>query len=133
MGSGAARAIDSSDITLIDSDLNKLLWLVRDVGRSVVWTIIENVAFSLFVKLAVLGFALAGYASLWVAVGSDVGTLVLVTLNGTRMLSLAPRQEKAKQSADRAPACLEDTATSVGSSEGSEVSTEICTLSKPVW
>ena len=127
MGSGAALAIDSSDITLIDSDLNKLLWLVRDVGRSVVWTIIENVVFSLLVKMVVVGFALAGYASLWVAVGSDVGTLVLVTLNGTRMLSLAPRQEDTKQSDNGTPGCLEDTD---AGSDDSEVSTEICDLAK---
>lgn len=96
MGSGTALAIDAADVTLMDNNLNKLLWIVRDLGRSVIWTIIQNVVFSLLVKLIVVAFAVAGHASLWVAVGSDVGTLLLVTLNGTKLISSSPRIEKAK-------------------------------------
>ena len=64
-------------------------------GRRVVRTIIENVAFSLIVKAIVLAFAVAGRASLWAAVGSDLGSMLVVTLNGTKLLS-ASDEEKTK-------------------------------------
>lgn len=94
MGAGAALAIDAADITLMDSNLVKLNWIVSDLGRRVIWTIIENVAFSLLVKLIVVGFAITGRASLWGAVLSDIGTLLAVTLNGTKLITSSPKKEK---------------------------------------
>jgi Zn2+/Cd2+-exporting ATPase len=41
---------------------------------------------SLGLKLAVLALAIPGLATLWLAVVADVGTTLLVTLNGMRML-----------------------------------------------
>jgi len=94
MGAGTALAIDAADITLMDSNLVKLNWIVSDLGRRVIWTIIENVAFSLLVKLIVVGFAITGRASLWGAVLSDIGTLLAVTLNGTKLITSSPKKEK---------------------------------------
>lgn len=85
MGAGAAIAMESADVTLLDSDLHKLLKLV-ELSRRVSWTIIENVVFSLVVKLVVMGLTLAGYTSLWAAIGSDVGAMLVVTANGMKLL-----------------------------------------------
>jgi Cd2+/Zn2+-exporting ATPase len=63
------------------------------MGRRVVNKIIQNVAFSLFVKFIVLGFALTGRASLWAAIASDVGAMILVTLNGMSLLPLRRKKE----------------------------------------
>ena len=89
---GAALAMDTSDVVLIGSDLTKLLFSIR-MGRRVIRTIIQNVIFSLAVKAIVMGFAFAGKASLWAAIVSDVGAMLLVTLNGMKLL---PSSRKVK-------------------------------------
>lgn len=89
---GAALAMDTSDVVLIGSDLTKLLFSIR-MGRRVIRTIIQNVIFSLAVKAIVMGFAFAGKATLWAAIVSDVGAMLLVTLNGMKLL---PSSRKVK-------------------------------------
>lgn len=91
MGAGAALAMETADVTLLDSNLEKLEYSIR-MGRRVIAKIKQNVAFSLGVKIVVLGFALAGRTSLWAAIASDVGAMILVTLNA--MLLLPPRQRE---------------------------------------
>ena len=44
-------------------------------------------------KALVLGLALAGYGSLWAAVGADMGASLLVIANGLRLLR--PREADA--------------------------------------
>jgi len=93
MGEGAALAMETADVTLMDSNLAKLLYSIC-MGRRVVRTIIENVIFSLLVKAIVMGFTFAGKASLWAAIGTDVGAMLVVTLNGMKLL---PSSRKVKQ------------------------------------
>ncbi len=85
MGAGAAIAMESADVTLLDSDLRKLVKLL-ELSKGVTRKIIENVTFSLFVKLLVFILTFTGYASLWAAIGSDVGAMLLVTTNSMRLL-----------------------------------------------
>ena len=85
MGAGAALAMETADITLLDSNLEKLLKVVK-LGKAVTRTIIENVTFSLVAKAVVMGFTFAGYSSLWAAIGSDVGAMLIVTANGMKLL-----------------------------------------------
>ena len=85
MGAGAALAMETADVTLLDSNLTKLLKVVK-LGRRVNRTILENVVFSFVAKAVVMGFAFAGYSSLWAAIGSDVGAMLLVTANGMKLL-----------------------------------------------
>ena len=46
----------------------------------------QNIVLSLVLKLAFLGLAIPGIATLWMAVLADVGATLLVTLNGMRLL-----------------------------------------------
>jgi len=86
MGQGAALAMETSDVTLLDSDLTKIVYAM-DMGRRVISTIIENVAFSLLSKLTVMVVTLAtGRVSLWAAIACDVGAMLIVTLNGMKLL-----------------------------------------------
>ena len=85
MGAGAALAMETADVTLLDSNLLKLLKVVK-LGKRVTRTIIENVVFSFVAKAVVMGFAFAGYSSLWAAIGSDVGAMLIVTANGMKLL-----------------------------------------------
>lgn len=99
MGAGAALAMETADVTLMDSHLSKLVYSVK-MGRRVIRKIQENVVFSLAVKLLVLGFALAGKVSLWAAIAADVGAMILVTLNGMLLLPSRKKKESIQQSLD---------------------------------
>lgn len=98
MGEGSSLAMETADITLLDSSLNKLLYIFH-MGRRVIRTIIENIAFSIFFKALVVGLLFAGYGSLWLAIAADVGAMILVTLNGMKLL---PSSKKEVDLADNA-------------------------------
>ena len=85
MGDGSALALDTSDITLMGSDLNKLLYMIN-MGPEVSKRIIENVVFSLLVKVIVVAFTFSGQLHLWAAIVSDIGAMLVVTFNGLRLL-----------------------------------------------
>jgi hypothetical protein len=59
MGEGAALAMKMSDITLMDSNLSKLLDSIK-MGTRVVLTIQENIMLSLVAKVLVVGLTFAG-------------------------------------------------------------------------
>lgn len=84
-GAGSAQAMETADVVLMQDDLTRLpaALAVARRNRSIVK---QNIALSLGLKLAFLALAVPGLATLWLAVIADVGTTVLVTLNGMRML-----------------------------------------------
>ena len=85
MGEGAAMALEMSDVTLMDSKLSKLTYAIQ-MGRRVLRTVKENIAVSLLAKLAVVILTFAGKMTLLYAIASDVGIMLLVTLNGMKLL-----------------------------------------------
>ena len=93
MGAGAALAMETSEVTLLDSQLDKLVYSIR-MGRRAIRKIRANVVFSLAVKAIVFGFALSGDVYLWAAIASDVGAMLIVTLNGMMLL---PSRKKDSQ------------------------------------
>ena len=68
MGSGAAVAMETAHVTLLDPSLHKLEF-AQAIGGKVIVKIVENVIFSVAVKAAVLVWAFVGTPSLWVAIG----------------------------------------------------------------
>ena len=96
MGEGAALAMEMSDVTLMDSNLAKLRYVVH-VGSRVLQTIRENIIISLLCKLIVIALTFGGYMTLLLAIASDVGVMLLVTLNGMKLL---PRRDEAVVSMD---------------------------------
>lgn len=86
MGEGAALAMEMSDVTLMDSNLTKLLFSM-DMGAKVITTVKENIAFSVVVNLIAIVLTCLGKMTLLWAIASDVGTMLLVTLNGMKLLS----------------------------------------------
>jgi Cd2+/Zn2+-exporting ATPase len=77
--------METADVTLMSGDLTKLPLALR-LSRAAMRTIQANVAVSIGIKLAFLVLVLLGWGSLWLAVLADVGTSLLVTLNGMRLL-----------------------------------------------
>ena len=89
---GAAIAMETADIALVDSDISKLVFTLQ-TGRNVVRVIKQNLIFSLITKLIVIAVVMTGHGSLWLAIGSDIGAMLLVTLNGMRLLPKKDRVE----------------------------------------
>lgn len=85
MGEGAAMAMEMSDITLMDSQLTKLSYSIK-MGRRVLRTVKENIIISLVAKAAVVVLTFMGQMTLLFAIASDVGIMLLVTLNGMKLL-----------------------------------------------
>jgi len=82
---GSALAVESADVALMSDDLRgvpKVLALGRRTLR-VIWT---NITFALLTKSVVLLLAVAGLATLWMAVAVDVGTTLLVVLYSLTLL-----------------------------------------------
>ena len=84
-GAGSAQAMETADVVLMQDDLKRLPSVFR-VARRNRAIVKQNIALSLGLKLVVLALAIPGLATLWLAVVADVGTTLLVTLNGMRML-----------------------------------------------
>lgn len=82
---GSDAALETADITLMADDLSKLAFTIR-LGRRTLRVIKQNIAFSILVKTAILMLVIPGQLSLWLAVLGDMGTSLLVTLNGLRLL-----------------------------------------------
>merc|ERR1719231_610130 len=82
---GTAAAMETADVALMDSSLLKLA-RAQDLGTKCLVKIKQNVAFSLASKLIMVGLAIGGYATLWIAVIADVGAMLIVCLNGMTLL-----------------------------------------------
>ena len=82
---GSHAALETADIALMADELAKVPFTMR-LSRRALSVIRFNVALALGLKLAVLGLAVAGHASLWMAVVADTGASVLVVANALRLL-----------------------------------------------
>lgn len=85
MSGATAQAMESADITLMGSDLRRLPFAIR-LARRTMRVIQANVALAIGIKVAFLGLVLTGSGTMWMAVLADVGTSLVVTLNGMRLL-----------------------------------------------
>jgi Cd2+/Zn2+-exporting ATPase len=77
--------METADVALMTGDLRRIPSAVA-LGRRMVSLVRQNVAASIAIKAAFLAMAVAGYASLWMAVLADMGTTLLVIFNGLRLL-----------------------------------------------
>lgn len=84
-GAGADQALETADIVLMGDDLSKLPFAIRLSRRTLV-VLRQNIAFSLLVKAVFMLLVISGGATLWLAVFADVGTSLIVILNGMRLL-----------------------------------------------
>ncbi len=82
---GTAQAMETADVALMSDDLRRLPFALR-LSRAAMRTIKANVALALGIKLAFLVLVLVGAGTMWMAVLADMGTSLLVTLNGMRLL-----------------------------------------------
>ncbi|MEQ1757757.1 MAG: cation-translocating P-type ATPase [Vicinamibacterales bacterium] len=82
---GSDVALEAADVALMSDDLLKLPYMLR-LARATVRNVRTNVAISLALKLAFLAMAVAGVATLWMAVLADTGATIIVVANALRLL-----------------------------------------------
>jgi Cd2+/Zn2+-exporting ATPase len=82
---GSDVALETADVALMSDDLLKVPYAIR-LSRAAVRTIRANIAISLGLKGAFLALAVAGAATLWMAVLADMGASLLVVANALRLL-----------------------------------------------
>ena len=82
---GSDAAIEAADVVLMDDKPSKVAAAVR-IARRTRRIARENMWLAIGIKIAVLGLAACGLASLWMAVFADVGVTVLAVINAMRAL-----------------------------------------------
>ena len=82
---GTDTAIETADVALMDDDLRKIPRFVR-LSKATYAILVQNISLAVGVKAAFFALALAGEATMWMAVFADVGTSLLVVANGLRAM-----------------------------------------------
>ena len=83
---GSDAAIEAADVVLMDDDPAKIALAMR-ISRRTLRIVYENIVFALAVKAVCLVLGAIGIANMWLAIGADVGVMVLAVVNATRALS----------------------------------------------
>ena len=83
-GLGSDAAIEASDFVLATDNLNSLPKAVKG-ARKTRKIVIENIVFSIAIKIALMVLSLLGILPLWIAVFGDTGVMLLAVLNSMRM------------------------------------------------
>jgi Zn2+/Cd2+-exporting ATPase len=81
---GSDAALETADIALMADELAKVPYTLR-LSRATVSNIRVNVAISIGLKVAFVVMAVAGSATLWMAVLADTGASALVVANAVRL------------------------------------------------
>ncbi|MHB0981047.1 MAG: heavy metal translocating P-type ATPase [Thermoleophilia bacterium] len=82
---GSDTALETADVALMDDDLRKLPAFIR-LSRLTAGILTQNISLALGIKAVFLGLAVAGKATLWMAILADMGASLLVIFNGLRLL-----------------------------------------------
>ncbi|NGP61045.1 cadmium-translocating P-type ATPase [Paenibacillus thiaminolyticus] len=85
MGKGTDSAVETADIVLMQDHLGKLpnaIRISKHVNRIIRW----NIGIALGLKIAALLLTIPGLLTLWIAILSDMGATILVTLLGLTIL-----------------------------------------------
>ena len=84
-GAGTDIAMEAADVVIMNDDLRRIPETLR-LSRSTRAVLVQNIAIALGIKAAFLLLAVAGQATMWMAVFADMGASLIVVANGLRML-----------------------------------------------
>ena len=82
---GSDAALETADVALMSDDLLRIPYTFR-LARATVRNIKANLAISVVMKAAFVVAAVAGVATLWMAVLADTGASIIVIANALRLL-----------------------------------------------
>ncbi len=81
---GSAAAVEASDFVLISDDLRALPKAIK-IAKKTRAVVLQNIVFSIAMKVAFMALGAAGVLPLWLAVFADVGVMLLAVLNSFRV------------------------------------------------
>ena len=84
-GIGSSSAIEASDVVIMNDELLKITEAI-EISKKTNKIIIQNLTFSIGVKILTLILSLFGFADMWQAVFADVGTTLITIFNTLRIL-----------------------------------------------
>jgi Zn2+/Cd2+-exporting ATPase len=90
---GTDVALETADVVLMSDNLLKLPH-VFGLSRLTIRIIRQNILIALGLKAVFLALALAGQATLWMALLADDGAALIVILNGLRVLGFTPPESR---------------------------------------
>ncbi|MBF0125503.1 MAG: cation-translocating P-type ATPase, partial [Magnetococcales bacterium] len=82
---GTDTALETADVAIMNDDLRHVSTFIR-LGQATHHILWQNIALSIGIKGFFLVLSALGAATLWMAVLADMGTSLLVILNGRRLL-----------------------------------------------
>lgn len=85
---GTDTALETADVALMKDDLRGLAEFLR-LSRRTAAILKQNIGIALATKAVFFALALAGAATLWMAVIADMGASMVVVFNGLRLLNVA--------------------------------------------
>ncbi|XEC92646.1 heavy metal translocating P-type ATPase [Paenibacillus tarimensis] len=85
MGKGSDTAVETADVVLMQDHLGKLPQAIT-IAKRVNRIIRFNITFALALKLIALLLTIPGLLTLWIAILSDMGATIIVTLAGLTVL-----------------------------------------------
>lgn len=84
-GVGSDAAIEAADVVLMKDDIMAISEAIQ-ISRKTNSVLIQNVVFSLVVKIGVLFLTMFGYSNMWMGVFADVGVTLIAIFNSMRVL-----------------------------------------------
>lgn len=84
-GVGSDAAIEAADIVLMQDNIETIKDAI-DISHKTHMILIQNVIFTLGIKIAVLILTMFGMSNMWMGVFADVGVTLLAILNALRIL-----------------------------------------------
>ena len=84
MGNGSDLAVETSDVVVLNNDLNKLIDFIK-ISRKTNKIVSQNIVLTLAIKTLFLILSGFGVASMWHAVFADVGVSLIAILNSLRI------------------------------------------------
>ena len=84
-GAGSDIAVESADIVFIHDEPSKVVEVLKIAAENKK-VVMQNIYFSLGVKLLVMVLGVLGVANMWMAIFADVGVSAIAVLNASKIL-----------------------------------------------
>lgn len=85
---GSDAAIEAADIVIMNDEPSKIASVIK-IAQKTKKIVMQNIYFTLSVKLLVLFLSAFGIASMWLAVFADVGVALIAVFNSMRILKFS--------------------------------------------
>lgn len=86
-GAGSDIAVESADIVFIHDEPSKVVETLKIAAENKK-VVMQNIYFSLGVKLLVMAMGVMGIANMWMAIFADVGVSAIAVLNASKILRI---------------------------------------------